>query len=300
MKNISTNLENPDCIPNKVLISAAATLARREDIQRRMESEPPDGCIVCRETDGSYTVLDATCTVEVKVSFAPWDDAAPYVFYIDKRSGMRADSFAVVRRYISDVVNRKLEKWKRNPNAKPSVNRVIAHYNNGVPMAHITPDPYDRKGQEELKRILDNRVRTWGFGYHQVRGALPNGVVSYILYGKPDKKSEQLLEKLAADLGKRFGQGCIGFSDLKGSICLLHAAKADDPDWDCRVNALPQIGGVSCPEEWRISESYPPIERFMSTSQSLRRKYAFQKYCAQCWDEASQTYCFDQKYHSFF
>lgn len=313
----------------------SGTAFRRMDIAYRMTREPPAGCVVCPETDGSYTVLDAAGDVEVKVSFALYDPSAPYVFYIDRQGVARAENFEDVRKCICGAVNRKLKKRQANPLAEASINRVVRRYENGVPMAIVLTPLENKSCHLSIKQFLDNSARIFGFGYHHIRGASADCEIGYILYGKPDKASEQLLKQIAVTVGKKYGLEAVGFSNVDGNIYCIHTACNPDGIYFCHTQT-PYIthsdtgtvaygddgitayawndiktGFIGCYAYLRksdisdaacfhISESYDPMEKFQSTSGKLRRKMAFQAYCARCWDARSQTYRFDHRYDRFF
>lgn len=348
-------------------------ILKLEDIEYIMSYEYPIGCKVRDGVrQGEYEVSDDSGKVSVKVKFDLADPSAHYVFYIDGEGPEATNSSEWVTSTIGRAVDRKLNDWIGNSDRRrnkavneASVNRVITHHTNGVPMAFISPDRLDKESDPEVikanrvqfKKDLDDKVRTVGFGYNKVRGGYVNkdggeavpvdGEVSYIIYGKPDKKSEQLLKEIAVELGKKYGQETVGFSDLNGKIYYIHTAYANDGthysdtdtpyvrwddngdevqygDSDIEANAWGDIkkgmndyytsftrsgkpdhntnraGRTFYFEELYVSRGFEPIEKFNSTSQRLRRRNNFVAYCNECWDEASQTFKFDQKFHSYF
>lgn len=293
-------------------------ISRKKDIAHRMLHQPPAGCVVYPETDGSYTVLDPSCAVELRVRFDLHDSSAPYIFYIDRQGVLYADSFDEVRDHIRTVVQKKLDKQKRSPPAEPSINRIIDYHSQGIPMAFIAPGSPDTADPTAGKHILlpikqdlDNRVRVFGFGYHHVRGVTAEDMRFFLLYGKPNKKSEQLLKKIATELGQKYRQPRIGFSDLAGNFCQISATSGGeemhDAHSDIKKGITDYCSGLTDNtdsafpiEALHVSKSYAPQERFSSTSRILRIRNAFFRYCDECWDEATQTYHFDQQYFRYF
>lgn len=348
-------------------------ILKLEDIDYIMSYEYPTDCRVSDGFgQGEYRVSDDSGKVSVDVKFDLDDPSAYYVFYMDGEGPEATNSSEWVTSTISRAVDRKLNDWIGNSDRRrnkvvneASVNRVITHHTNGVPMAFISPDRLDKESDPEaikanrvqFKKDLDNKVRTVGFGYNKVRGGYVNrdgeeavpvdGEVSYIIYGKPDKKSEQLLKEIAIELGKKYGQETVGFSDLNGKIYYIHTATANDGthysdtdtpyvrwddkgdeiqygDSDIEANAWGDIkkgmndyyssftlsgkpdhntnraGRTFYFEELYVSRGFEPIERFNSTSSALRRRNSFNSYCNECWDNESQTYKFDEKFHSYF
>lgn len=305
------------CLEVIKMENISSAITKSKDIAYRMTHEPPTGCVVCPETDGSYTVLSPDCTVEVRVCFDPYDPAAPYAFTIDRRGVMYANSFDEVRNCITTIVQKKLEKQKRSPLAAPSIHRILDYHRQGVPMAFITPVSHDRNSAEQhrcrlqMKQDLDNRVRVFGFGYHHVRGDLAEDERFFIVYGKPNKKSEQLLKKIAIELGQKYRQPLIGFSDLAGNIYRISTAPGGDKIHDAHSDIKKGIAdyctgiagdtdSVFPVDALHVSKSYEPKAKFNSTSRILRIRNAFFRYCDECWDETSQAYQFDHRYHDYF
>lgn len=236
---------------------------------------------------------------------------------------------------IYSAVTKKTSKRQRNSQAEASINRVVRYYENGVPMAFILPPVEDKPCHLSIKQFLDNSVRIYGFGYHYIRGAAADCEIGYILYGKPDKKSEQLLQQIAVTAGKKYGLEAVGFSGLDGNIYCIHTACDADgvyySDTQTPYITWNNTGAVAYGDDeikkyaWKnienglvgfcsrsqkpeisdavylsISESYEPIKIFQSTSSKLHKKMAFQAYCARCWDEQAQIYRFDHRYDRFF
>ncbi len=259
----------------------------------------------------AFVVSDASGTVEVRVRFDVEDRKSGYVYYLDDQGPESAEREADVVSGICREIHKRLFRWmgdslrrRSKVMMKASVNRVMPHHKSGIPMAFLSPDapaqaldPAQIKSRRvQFQRELDQNVRTVGFGYHQIRGTYVNqdmdvdGQVYYLLYGKPDKKSEQLLKSIARELGNKYAQQTVGFRDIQGHTRVLFMPGAS------------ACGGesVCSPENFVISEGYAPIEKFTSTSVRLRRRNAFRNYCNECWDEETETYRFDDRFHNFF
>ena len=257
---------------------------------------------------GEYVVSDASGTVGVRVRFAVEEGKPGYVYELDDQGPERAE-WEDVERGICREIHKKLFRWIGNSPRRRSMvmmkacmHRMKLHPG-GIPMAFLSPDAPDqtldpaqiKARRVQFQRELDKNVRTVGFGYHQIRGVYVNqnmdvnGQVYFLLYGKPDKKSEQLLKSIAEALGKKYDQQAVGFRDIQGhtsAICMPGVSACVEP--------------VVSSENLHISEGYGPIEKFNSTSSKLRRRNAFRIYCDACWDEETETYQFDDRFHNYF
>ena len=295
----------------------------------------------------AYLVSDAAGKVEVSVRFDRFDIYARYVLYLDEESPEATNYNDCAAWRIQHQVDKKLTQWignsarrKRKANTTPNINRVIQHYEAGLPMAFISPDLQTvadlterKKRRLQFKRELDTNLRTVGYGYHQLRSGPGDTNISYVIYGRPNEKSAQLLKIVAKEMGKKYGQKVVGYSDLSGHIYCIHTdneerfSNTDAPyirrerngeaclgDGEIKVNvrelfkrgledyyfALADSNDAIRFEELAASKAYSPIERFHTGTFLLRRRNACIRYCMECWDEEAQTYHFDPVYDSFF
>lgn len=323
-------------------------ISKLEDIEYLMFHQIPAQYRIREYSHGKeYFVSDASGKVAVSVRFDTTEIFARYVLYFDGE-GPEATNFNDCAAWrIQHEVDKKLTQWigqsnrrKNKAIAESNINRVLQHYEDGLPMAIVSPDlltPTDpeevKKRRLQFKRELDKNLRPLGFGYHQVRH---NHVISYIIYGKPSKKNEQLLQIVATETGKKYGQKAVLFFDLNGKIYYIPTTKAEEsthnsdnetPDmtWDkgkeidysdseigSTADILNVIKDYFCvhadfadaefirSEEPAITNAFGPIEQFVSTSTILRRRNACVMYCSECWDEEAQTYHFDLRYNTYF
>lgn len=323
-------------------------LSQFDDIEYLMFHQiPPQYRVREQAHRAVYSVFDAAGKVNISVRFDTADHFARYVLYLNDE-GPEATNFSDCAAWrIQHEVDKKLNQWIGQSNrrkdkaiAEPNIGRVLAYYEEGLPMAIVSPDlhtptdPIDVKQRRlQFKRELDKNLRPMGFGYHQVRH---NNIISYIIYGKPNKKSEQLLKIVAAETGRKYGQKAVLFSDLNGQIYYIHTANTagSTPNseapyvmWDtgkeiyygeCKLplyakkDILNEVKDYFCfhanfadaesirSEEPAVTSAFKPIEQFNSTSTILRRRNACALYCSECWDEEAQTYHFDIRYHTYF
>ncbi len=304
LENINASCRN--------LTGTEQRLLKSEDIYYIMHYEIPARYYVSNVLNSmEYQVFDSSDTVAVNVKFDIADPSAGYFFYLDGEGPEEIKSNAYVVLRICEEVNKKISHWIGDSRRrrckvmmKASVNRVMQLHNSGIPMAFISPDrlvqnPVEIKRRRMHFRMeLDKYVRTVGFGYYQIRCTGVNrdteadGKVFYILYGKPNKKSEQLLKIIATEFGKKYSQETVGFRDLNGRTCVIFNVTDDSHSGD----GEPEYHT----EDLVVSGVYAPIERFAGAQISLRRRNAFINYCNACWDEESQTYRFDHRYDNYF
>lgn len=296
----------------------------------------------------AYVVSDAAGKVGVAVRFDRFDVYARYVLYLDEQSPEATNFNDCAAWRIQHEVDKKLAQWIGNSDrrkgkavAEPNINRVIQHYEAGLPMAFISPDLQTvtdlterKKRRLQFKCELDRNLRPIGYGYHQLRNGPGDANISYVIYGKPNQKSAQLLKIVATETGKKYGQKAVGFSDLSGHIYCIPTDKTEVEE---RFSDTPHIrqddNGELCAdgeternareivkkgledyycaladstdetirfEELAVSKAYTPIEQFNTGTFLLRRRNACIRYCMACWDEEAQTYHFDPVYDSFF
>lgn len=325
-------------------------LSKFEDIEYLMFHQLPVQCRVheygCKDR---YYVSDAAGKVKVAVRFDVMDCFARYVIYFNEERPEATNFNDCAAWRIQHEVKKKLSQWigqserrKIKAAVEPNINRVLQYYEDGLPMAIISPDlltPTDpeevKKRRLQFRRELERNLRPVGFGYHQIRH---NGVISYVIYGKPSKKNEQLLKIVATETGKKYGQKAVAFCDLNGQIYYIHTAKTEDgahycdtetpyvtwdkhneiyySDSEIALNAQNDIQDaikdyycvhadfadveIILTGEPEVTNAFGPLDTFMSASTILRRRNACIMYCLECWDEESQTYHFDPRYNTFF
>jgi hypothetical protein len=281
----------------------------------------------------------------VEVQFDIKEPFAGYVLSFDGKEPEAINFNESAVRRIEREVDERLRQWighsdrrKEKAMAEPNMNRVLRHYENGCPMAIVSPDSQEitdpvevKKRRLRFERELDKNLRPIGFGYHQLRH---NDTFSYIIYGKPNKKSEQLLKIVATETGKKYGQKLVSFCDLNGQIYNICTAKTETTDTAAPYMALEKGKAIFygddtipayarkdirsaivdyhclrgdfidaediCHGELAVTCGFAPIERFISTSMILRRRNACIRYCSECWDEETQTYHFDIRYNTYF
>lgn len=254
-----------------------------------------------------YTVIDASGKAAVNVEFMSAADG--YVFCLDGQDRETAASAQQVTARICQAIDRKLSDWIGQSHRRKTkfvmlagLNRLPGWDHEDLPMALVSPDCAEAETMQRRVRFqeeLDKFVRTVGFGYYQVRGRWgepekPEGApardgVYYLIYGKPDKKSEQLLKCIAAEFGRKYDQAGVGFRDLNGRIHYMRIA-ADNRIGD----AVTALNGLE------VSGAHAPCEKFNSTSRAIHRRNAFIRYCHACWSEEAQTYCFDNRFQKYF
>ena len=316
-------------------------ISKSEDIEYLMFHQIPTQYRVREDSrPEQYYIFDAAGKVGVAVRFDMGDPVARYVLYVDAEGPESTDFNDCAAQHIQHAVDNKLTQWigqserrKNKAVAEPNINRVLQYYQEGLPMAVVSPDlptPTDpvavKKRRIQFKRELDKNLRPIGFGYHQIRY---HDTFSYIIYGQPSKKSEQLLKIVATETGKKYGQTNVTFCDLNGQIYNIHTAKPENGThesytpymaWDSETVMASTVSKdilhaiknyycmradfanveTVCDEELAVTSAFAPIQRFVSTSTILRRRNACILYCSECWDEEAQTYHFDLRYNTYF